>query len=282
VTIANEDQHDHWNTGDDVQHWVKHRDRYNVMLAPFGDMILDAARLQPGDGVLDVGCGCGDTTLAAARTVASGRAIGIDLSAPMLAEARREAARTGVTNVEFVEGDAQVHPFDQGGVDVVISRFGIMFFADPVAAFANIRAAVRSGGRMAFVCWQDRGENEWLRVPAAALAQHVTLPAAPQPGAAGMLAFADPTRCASVLSDAGWGDVEVASVHAPIAVGGGRGLDDAVEFFRTGAIGRAALATVDPATAARAVDAVRTALEDHVTDEGVRLDAAVWVVTASA
>jgi SAM-dependent methyltransferase len=282
VTIANADQHDHWNTGGDVEHWVRYRERYNVMLGPFTDMILGAVALRSGEEVLDVGCGCGDTTLAAARAADPGRALGLDLSVPMLAEARREAVRSGITNVDFVEGDAQVHPFDPGRIDVVISRLGIMFFADPVAAFANIRAAVRPGGRMAFVCWQDRNDNEWLRVPATALAQHVVMAPPPQAGATGMMAFADPNRATAVLGDAGWREIDIASRHAPIVAGGGRTLDDAVEFFRTGAIGRAALAGVDAETASLAITAVRESLEPYVTDTGVRLDSAVWLVTATA
>jgi hypothetical protein len=157
-----------------------------------------------------------------------------------------------------------------------------MFFADSVAAFANIRRALRPDGRLAFVCWQDRSANEWLRVPGEALAAHVAMPAPPQPGAPGMLAFADPGRTGAVLEDAGWHGVDVASRRTAILAGGGRTLDDAVEFFRTGSIGRTALAGVDPDTAARALDAVRTALAPYADSTGVHLEAAVWLVTARA
>ena len=154
MSIANTEQAKHWNTGPGVAHWVANQARYDRMHAPFTALILRAAALRAGLNVLDVGCGSGGTTLAAARLVAPGRALGLDLSGPMLARAQADAEAAGLDNVAFRQGDAQVEPLEPGRFDTVISRFGVMFFADPVAAFANIRSATRPGGRLVFACWQ--------------------------------------------------------------------------------------------------------------------------------
>ena len=171
MSIANTAQAEHWNTGDGVAHWITNQARYDRMHAPFTALILDAADLHPGGNVLDVGCGCGGTTLAAARLVAPGQATGLDLSGPMLARARSGAEAAGLSNAVFQQGDAQVHELEPGTFGTVISRFGVMFFADPVAAFANIRSATRPGGRLVFACWQPLAANPWLLVPGAALAE---------------------------------------------------------------------------------------------------------------
>jgi SAM-dependent methyltransferase len=280
VTIANREQAQHWNS-DEADHWVTHQAAYDRMLAPFIDMLLAGAALGPGDRVLDIGCGCGATTRVAAQAVAPGQALGVDLSDRMLARARADARVAGIMNARFEQADAQVHPFGDAAFDAVISRFGVMFFADPVAAFTNLRRTTRPGGRLVFVCWQDVAFNEWLLVPGAALAQHVPLPDLGPPGAAGMMAFADPDRVRAVLSDAGWRDIDVGPRQTSMLVGGGGSLDDAVEFLRTGSMGRTVLAGADDDTAARAVRAVRDALAEHLADDGVRLDAAVWCVSAA-
>lgn len=279
MTIANHDQADHWN-GEEASHWVRHQAAYDRMLAPFTGMLLDAADLRPGDQVLDVGCGCGATTCAAARAAAPGRVLGVDLSEPMLARGRASTAAAGLANAAFERADAQVHPFGEASFDAVISQFGIMFFADPVAAFANLRCATRPGGRLAFVCWQDLTANQWLLVPGAALAQQVPLPDLGEPGAPGMFALADPGRIRAVLTEAGWQDIGIEPMCTPMLVGGGGGLDETVEFLRSGAIGRAMLGGVGAQTSARAVLAVRDALACYHDGSGVRLEAAVWRVLA--
>jgi SAM-dependent methyltransferase len=280
MTIANRDQAELWSSSEQAGRWVANQERFDRMLAPFTDMILGAAALPTGDHVLDVGCGCGATTLDAARVVAPGTATGIDLSGPMLARARQNAARSAVTNAYFRKGDAQTYRFRRV-FDAVISRFGVMFFADPVAAFANLRTAVRPGGRLVFVCWQPLLANEWLTVPGAALAEHLPLPDLGDPGAPGMFALAEPGRIRSILADSGWQDVSVTREHIPILVGGGT-LDDAVTFLRTGPLGRRVLEGVDAEAQDRAVDAVRSALARHADERGVYLNAAVWLAQAAA
>jgi SAM-dependent methyltransferase len=283
MSIANTDQAERWNSGEDMAHWIDNQARYDRMAEPFTALILQAAALRPGGHVLDVGCGCGGTTLAAARLVAPGQAVGIDLSGPMLARARADAEAAGLGNAAFRQGDAQVHPLEPARFDTVISRFGTMFFADPVAAFANIRSAARPGGRLVFVCWQPLAANQWLLVPRAALAEHVPPPAGFGSGdGPGMFAFADPDRVRPILAAAGWRDIEITSEPRSILVGGGGSVDDAVEFLRTGSMGRMMLAGADAATADRAVASVRAALAPYADAEGVHLDAGVWLVQAVA
>jgi len=282
MSIANTDQAERWNSGEDLAHWLDNQARYDRMNEPFTALILDAAAFRPGAQVLDVGCGCGGTTLAAARLIAPGQGVGVDLSGPMLARARARAEAAGLGNAVFQQGDAQVHPFGPARFDTVISRFGTMFFADPVAAFANVRSAVRPGGRLIFVCWQPLAANQWLLVPGAALAEHLPPPGFGSGDGPGMFAFADPDRVRPILAAAGWRDIEITSEPRSILVGGGGSVDDAVEFLRTGSMGRMMLAGADADTVDRAVASVRAALTPYADAEGVHLDAGVWLVQAAA
>lgn len=283
MSIANADQAEAWNSGEDLAHWLNNHARYERMGEPFAALILQAAALRPGGHVLDVGCGCGGTTIAAAGLIAPGQAVGIDLSGPMLARARADAEAAGLRNAVFQQGDAQVHPLEPARFDTVISRFGTMFFADPVAAFANIRSAARPGARLVFVCWQPLAANQWLLVPGAALAEHVPPPAGFGSGdGPGMFAFADPDRVRPILAAAGWQDIEITSEHRSILVGGGVSVDDAVSFLRTGSMGRMMLAGADADTVDRAVASVRAALAPYADADGVHLDAGVWLVQAVA
>jgi SAM-dependent methyltransferase len=278
MAIANREQAEHWNSPEQSGEWVTHQERYDRMLSPFTGVLLDAARLSPGETVLDVGCGCGATTLAAARAVAPGTATGVDLSIPMLARARQIAAEAGVANASFEEGDAQVSAFSTS-FDAVISRLGVMFFEDPVAAFANLRAATGPGGRLAFVCWQPLLDNEWLVVPVTAMTAHISLPDLPDPQEPGMFALSEPDRVRQILGRSGWDQVAVASRHASILVGGGT-VDDAVAFFTSRSISRRILESADADAQARAIRSVRDTFEHHSDGSGVYLDAAIWLVQA--
>jgi SAM-dependent methyltransferase len=283
MDIANTAQAEHWNSGEDLAYWLDNQARFDRMLEPFTALILQAATPRPGSHVLDVGCGCGATTLAAARLSLPGEAVGLDLSGPMLGRARARAEAAGLGNAVFEQGDAQVHHLEPARFDTVISRFGMMFFADPVAAFTNIRSATRPVGRLVFVCWQPLADNQWLLVPGAALAEHVPpLPALQPADGPGMFAFADPDRLRQILSAAGWQDIEITSERVPMLVGGGGSVDDAVGFLRTGSMGRTMLAGADADTVDRAVASLRAALTPYADSDGVRLGAAVWLVQAVA
>src|SRR5215218_8264227 len=173
--VANAEQLAAWD-GDEGRNWAAHEDHYDASMRAHSRALADAASIGAADRVLDLGCGNGSTTRAAARAAPDGAAVGIDLSSAMLDNARRRAAEEGLANVTFVQGDAQVHAFEPDAFDAVISRFGAMFFADPAAAFTNVAGATRAGGRLALVAWQRLEDNEWLTAVRSAVAQGRDLP----------------------------------------------------------------------------------------------------------
>ena len=273
-------QFEHWNS-DEARRWVTDQDRYDRMLAPFAEALFAAAPLTTRSRVLDIGCGTGITTCEAARTASGGTARGLDISYAMVEGARTRAVEAGLTNVTFDVGDAQTESF-AGDVDVVISRFGVMFFDDPIRAFANIRTALAPTGRIAFVCWQELLVNPWMAVPAAAMARHVELPGVGSAHAPGPFAFGDREYVLEILDAAGFTDVAVDPMTTSVLLGGGGSLDDAVKFLRSTGIARALFADVPPATVERAVAEIATAIEPYVTADGARLEGAAWIVTAAA
>jgi SAM-dependent methyltransferase len=227
--------------------------------------------------VLDLGCGNGSTTRDAARAAVDGSALGIDLSARMLENARRRAAEEGITNVTFIQGDAQVHEFAPDVFDVVISRFGAMFFADPVAALTNVGEATRTGGRLALVAWQRLEDNEWLTAVRGAVAQGRDLPV-PPPHAPSPFGFADPERVRSVLAGAGYYDVSIVDAAAPVCFGAD--LDDAFGFVKDVGVVRSLVADLAPDRQRTALDDLHTVLEAHGGPDGVLFDSRMWVITA--
>ena len=273
----NETQRDHWNS-DEAQHWVTAQDRYDRQLQPFGDAVIEAAAIEPTDRVLDIGCGCGATTIAAASRAAG--VLGADLSEPMLERARRTAADMDVDNAEFVVADAQTHAFGPELFDVAISRFGVMFFDDPSQAFANVGAGLRSGGRLAFACWRELTANEWLLTPGLAASAHVPLPDTGPPGGPGMFSLADPNVVVNVLEGVGFDDILVTPFDVQMLLAGGGTVEETVEFLLSTGIGKAMFDGAEPTTAAAGLDAVKRVLGEHHDGEGVRLGAATWVVTA--
>ena len=199
MTAVNQAQHNTWN-GDSGHRWAADADRRDAVLAPVADALLAATHIQSGESILDLGCGCGATTItAASQAEPGGTAHGIDLSEPMLTVARQRARDAGLTTITFTQADAQTHRLDGAAYDAVISRFGTMFFDDPDAAFTNIGRAVRHGGRLVIATWQPLGRNDWLTVPGTALLRYGTLPDS-QPGAPGMFAQADPDLLRSTLT----------------------------------------------------------------------------------
>jgi SAM-dependent methyltransferase len=239
--------------------------------------MIAAAAIAPTDHVLDVGCGTGDTTRAAARLAVDGDALGVDLSRAMLARARERASADGLANVAFEQADAQVHPLTESHFDVVLSRFGVMFFADPVAAFANLARATVPGGRLAVVTWQPYSRNEWVSVPRTALALDRQLPPIPE-DVPGMFGLADADHVRRILGDAGWSDVQLDDEQVPYDYGA----EPAIAARHAGEMGvlRTLLDDLDDAQAARAMDALTAAMSERATPEGVQLDSRIWVVRA--
>ena len=282
TTGPNAQQIQYWNETAGPK-WVTLQAELDEMIRPLGRLVMERARLRPGERVLDVGCGCGDTTVELARRVApGGGATGIDISAVMLERARQLAREQGVA-ARFELADAQTHVFAPTSADALFSRFGVMFFADPAAAFTNLRRALAPGGRLAFVCWQALPENPWMYVPVGAALQHVPMPPMPGPDAPGPFAFADPARVRGILERAGYQDIEFEDVRETLTVGGRGSLDQTVDFMlQMGPTAAALRESADPTLMPRAAAAVRAALEPYVTADGIRMSSASWIVTAGA
>jgi SAM-dependent methyltransferase len=249
-------------------------------MRPLTELTLAAADVSPGEAVLDIGCGCGATVLAlAARTGAAGHVLGVDVSAPMLGLAERRVAASGLANVTLKLADAAANKFDAASRDIAFSRFGVMFFANPAAAFTNIRTALRPGARLAFVCWRKLPENPIFAIPHRAVA-HLLPPVPPlDPEAPGQFSFANPDRVRRILTDAGFVNIELVAKDPPMNA---PSLEAAVA--RSLEMGPAARAMTDatPAQREAAVEGLRAAFVEHVGPDGVALPAAVWIVTARA
>jgi SAM-dependent methyltransferase len=277
----NADQIKYWNEAAGAK-WVAHQDALDRQMEPIAAATIEAAAIAPSERVLDVGCGCGATSIEIARRASRGSVVGVDISGPMLARARERAAAARVANVGFEQADAQSHRFGGPPFDVVFSRFGVMFFDDPTAAFTNLRSATREGGRLAFACWQPFERNPWMAVPAHAAATVITMPPRPAPGTPGPFAFSDPDYVRDILTRAGYRDLVVASHTAPMSVGTAVGtLDDAARFAMQFGPTATAMRDAPPDAIPRVFEAVRAALETFVTPNGVVIPAAVWIVTAT-
>jgi SAM-dependent methyltransferase len=274
--IVNVDQAASWD-GPEGSHWSTNADRYDTSLREHLRLLEGAARIGAGESVLDIGCGNGTSTLDAARAAAPGRVVGIDLSTAMLERGRAGASAAGLTNVEFVAGDAQVHPFEPASFDVAISRFGVMFFADPVAAFTNVARAVKPGGRIAWIVWRPLAENEFFSSVRAAVAVGRDLPSPPA-GVPSPFGLADPDHTERTLREAGFTSIELVAVDARYYAGSDA--DDAYEFVRGSGFVRFATQDLDDADRSRAFDALREMLTGHTTNDGVLFDSACWLVHA--
>lgn len=272
------DQADYWN-GEAARHWLAYEQRYDQMLHPFTLRLVEAIRAGAPQAVLDVGCGSGATTLAAGRLVgAEGSALGIDLSAPLIERARLRATAAGQWWVRFDQGDAQHQRFEPESFDAAISRFGLMFFSDPVAGFANILRALRPAGRLAFVCWQDVLSNEWMTVPGAVLLSCAGPVDLGPPDAPGPFALADQDRVADILTTAGFADVTIEALREPLVLGSEP--EETVEFVKDAGPGRRLLDGLDPSTIAQCTARLVETLTMHRSDGGIQLGSAAWLVVA--
>jgi ubiquinone/menaquinone biosynthesis C-methylase UbiE len=296
---GNAAQAERWN-GEGGQLWIAHRERHVAEHQRLIPHLFGAAAIAPGDHVLDVGCGCGETTIAAARAASGpisqgttggqrtpgpgapdpgGSALGLDLSGPMLGVARRLAADAGVASARFEQGDAQVHPLPRDAYDVVISKFGVMFFADPAAAFANIAAGAREGGRLAFLCWQDDQHNEVFSIPLAAFLSCDALACTPLPAPYRDGLFENPRRVSELLSGAGWEDVRIEALNEPAWMGSD--VADVMSYVRDTRVVRGLAAELgDDALIERVLASLAEQYAARQRPDGVWVRAGAWLVTA--
>jgi SAM-dependent methyltransferase len=274
----NEDQRARWN-GIDGEYWTSNQDRLDRTLAPVAEPLLAFAAARAGSTVIDVGCGCGTTTIEIARTVGpSGRVLGIDVSSPMLALAA-ERLRP-FANATCLFGDASALPLGDLGADLIVSRFGVMFFGDPVAAFANLRTGLATGGRLRFGCWRPIDENPWLRIPLHAVYEHAPRLPKPDPEEPGPFSLGDTARVTRILTAAGFTAPSFTPLDIQMDIASGGTLEDAV--IQSSAMGPAKRALADQSDDIRAaaIESIRRALTPYASTAGVKLPGAVWLVAA--
>jgi SAM-dependent methyltransferase len=278
--MTNREQASVWNeeVGDA---WVRHRDRFDVTLAPFGDAVTARLGLRPGESVVDIGCGAGSTTIALAAAVSPGAVVGVDLSRPMLAEGRRRAAAHGADNVSFIQGDAQVDTLDSAPFDVAFSRFGVMFFDDPAAAFLNIAGWLAPGGRFGFVCFQSPARNPFITGPVMAAAEVLGLPNPGDPFGPSPFSLADPDRTRTLLGSTGLTDIEVHEGPTEAVLSENENTAAVAErLLEQHPVAGVALATASDAVRAAAIASTAAVLDAHRDGDSVRMAASTWIVVA--
>jgi ubiquinone/menaquinone biosynthesis C-methylase UbiE len=275
---ANADQIAYWN-GPNGQRWTDRQASQDVLLAPVSQLLIDRIAPKAGDRIIDIGCGCGATSIALAERVApDGFVLGVDISAPMLERARQLAPKE--LPLDFAQADATVYPFEAGKFDLVVSRFGVMFFAEPAVSFANLRKAMRPKGRVVFACWREPKENPWMMAPLQAVYRHV--PRLPQVGPEdpGPFAFASEERVKRILSEAGYTDIAMEACNIALDIAIGRGLEAATDAALEIGPSARALDGHPPELRAAARESVRELLAPYVRGETVPLPGSIWIVTA--
>jgi SAM-dependent methyltransferase len=268
------DQAAFWN-GPGGKAWLASYERIQKSVEPFSQVVLAAAGAKPGEAVLDVGCGTGTTSALLAKAVGSaGRVLGVDISEPLVAAARAQK----LPNATFSVGDAATFSFDKASFDLAFSRFGVMFFAEPVAAFENLRRALKPSGRLAFVCWRTPQENPWGLVPMRAATPFLPPFERPGPEDPGQYAFGDRARVERILGESGFTNASFEKIDRPILMG--QDLAAVMESLsKFGPLARL-FAEAEPAQVEKAKQAVAEALKSHVKADGVRLPGACWLVQA--
>jgi len=272
-------QADYWG-GQAGRRWRDHQDHQDELLRPISDRLAAAAKPKPGERVIDVGCGCGATTIDFAASVSpGGEVLGIDISDLMLARARERASAD--LPAKFIFADATVHEMAADWADLIVSRFGVMFFADPTLAFANLRRGLRPGGRLVFACWREPKQNPWVMIPLREAAKHVPPLPETNPDDPGPFAFANEARVRRVLDEAGFADVTLTPHDLELDIAIGRGVE--VALAAALAIGPASRALTGQSEAVRAAAAadIRAALAARAVGDSVPLGAAIWIVSAT-
>ncbi|MEW6768330.1 MAG: methyltransferase domain-containing protein [Pseudomonadota bacterium] len=279
VDERNADQIAYWN-GEGGHHWAQQQQVQDLVLAPVLDILIERAKIKPGERVLDIGCGCGASTFVLAqKTGSSGHVTGLDISSPMLGRAR-ELTPPGAP-VDFVHADATVFNFKAASADVLFSRFGVMFFADPTASFANMRKVLRPNGRLIFACWRTPRENPMLMLPLQEAYKHVPKLPEVKPDDPGPFAFASDERVKKILTGAGFSSIAIERADLMFDIATGRGLDAAMETATSIGPASRAIAGQPPALARAAIESIRAALAARLTGNQVPLAGSIWIVTAA-
>jgi len=261
----------------EADHWVRAADRYDSAAAVAWRSFLDQGHVAATDRVLDVGCGTGQSSRDVALLAAAGSVLGVDINKRMIDEAAVRTRRAGLANVRYELADAQVHRFDLATFDLVISRYGVMFFADRLAAFTNLAAALCPGGRLAMLVWQALDRNPWLAELRAALAVGRQLPS-PTVGAPGPFGLADTDATAAMLTEAGYMSIAFVPIEAPMQLG--RDAEDAWEYVSGMGLYRGLTAGLGETAEADAIANVKQLISDHTTSTGVMVESASWSITA--
>ncbi|RLQ21750.1 methyltransferase domain-containing protein [Seongchinamella sediminis] len=279
----NSEQIEYWD-GEAGQGWAERNAQMEKTLSPIGQAAIDAAAVQAGEAILDVGCGCADTSLALLqRTGPAGRVLGVDISGPMLEVAGQKKQQLDAdlqSALSFQQADASNHRFDAGAYDLMFSRFGVMFFADPAAAFANIRRALKPGGRLAFICWAPIPGNDWVTVPMGAALQHLPKPEPLPPHAPGPFGLADREFVERMLTGAGFADINIDPFKPTLRFGHGMAREQIGDFFIDAGPASRLLREAPPERVATAREAIREAVMPFYDGETVNLAGSCWIVTA--
>lgn len=275
----NADQIAYWN-GPGGRHWTDRQQLQDIVLAPVSEVLIARAAVKTGETVIDVGCGCGSTSFDLVKRVgAGGRVTGIDISQPMLNRARE--LTPGGAPVEFVLADATVYPFAPASTDLLFSRFGVMFFAQPSVSFANMRKALRPGGRLAFACWRTPRDNPWMMLGLQEAYKHVPKLPEVKPEDPGPFAFASEERVHKILGEAGFSNIAMERVDLSLDIATGRGLEAAIESVLAIGPTSRALEGQPLDKIAAATQSIRTMLTAHLKGNSVPLGGSIWIVTAA-
>lgn len=282
--MQNKEQIEYWN-GDAGKRWAKEDDLMARLLRPVCEALLDHADIAHCRNALDIGCGGGSQSLLLAQRLNNdANVLGVDISAPMLEVAQSKTAESDEAGagVQFLQADATTHDFEPGSYDLLFSRFGVMFFDDPVAAFSNLRQAMTEDAHVAFCCWQSLRDNDWTLLPVQAALQFVEMPDTPDPHAPGPFAFADPERVRSILQESGFSDVAIHSHNTDMQFGQGPDLGSCVrELAAIGPVSRL-LTGADDAVLEKVFGAMEEVLAPYYNGKALNLPAAIWFVTARA
>ena len=277
---ANAGMAEFWN-GKGGENWLSREARLEASLRPFGQQAMAAGAITAGQRILDIGFGCGDSAIELAGKVGpEGQVHGVDISLAMVDAANKKAVKMDIANVSFECADAQTKAFQLASYDLVFSRFGVMFFDDPIGAFKNIYSALKPGGRLAFICWAPRNQNAWVGLPLQVVAKHLTLPAPPGLEEPGPFSLSEELRVNSILGAAGFANIAVEPYQIPFVLGGD--VDEALSFLMQLAPSGGAInnAEADQETRARIALDMADLLKSHTNNKGVSMGATALLVTA--